>query len=215
VNACLAILAHAGAAKTVAEFMPQWKSLGKTVLGFVPDGHHLNGFDVLISEGRSAHAGFYVFDRFLRACERLVGSPFDTYVIAEYDTVNLKPELPSLAPGYITSPGSWSPPHNETCGANQLCLLSPWTMDRDTLREFIAAARESLKTNPDYPEGAGLLDRWIGYVVIQNNLKATSAINAIGYPYHNGIHERIRRMGFAWVHGWKSKSEFRDLWPQN
>ena len=213
-NTCLAILAHAGAAKTCSQFLPKWRSLGLPLYAFVPEGHWVSGFETVYQQGRSAHKGYFVFDRFLRCCETLLGTLHDQFIIAEYDTVNLRPEMPTSKPFTLTSPGIFTPPILGDARNVQMCMLSPWTMSRKWAEEFIMIARSELALDPDFPTGGGLLDRWIGETVRTHNLPVANCDNAFGYPWHIGMEERIKRMNFCWIHGLIDKSEFGELWTE-
>ena len=206
-NPCLAIFTHEGAAGTVDDFMPRWKALGIPVIGCYPEGDRITGdWDDTISEGISAHAGEAVFLRFRNTCDRLLATRHDLFVIAEYDTVNLRDELPRHTAGHVST---YPITINDSPAK---CLLSPWVMDRMTLAELSVAMSHELKVNRRCEESMGLLDRWLGIVCEHGEVKTIMCANALGYPWHAGAIDRIRRMGYAWVHGWKHKENFGDLW---
>jgi hypothetical protein len=154
-----------------------------------------------------------VFIRFVNSLRKLrARHAADWYVIAEYDTVNLRDQMPTQHDGKVSSCVVVSDPILP--GPMQVCMLSPWVMQGETMDRFIDAAGPVLRENPDYSEGGGLLDRWVGHVCVRAEIPFENCDNALGYPWHRGAHERIRRMGFAWVHGWKTIEEFGDLWNE-
>lgn len=210
----LAILAHSGAQKTVDDFLPRWKSLDADLFCSLPVGDSIQGFDRHIYAGQSAYSGFHVFDRFLQTLWALIETQSDNLIIAEYDTVNLHPTLPKIRPVMITSYFVKADPPIGG-GPMQLCALSPWCFDRESAWEFYHAAKESLEKDRDFDAGKGLLDRWIGSVVDQYNLPHVMGYDMLGYPWHDGAHDRIERMGFSWIHGWKNKEDFGRLWTRN
>lgn len=213
VKTLLAILAHEGAADTVADFMPRWRRLGIPVWGFVPDGHALGGFDRLICHGANGRVGASVFGRFLHCCDALLtDSDADVFIIAEYDTVNILDNLTPYKRGVVTCPGVVIPAEGRKTAK---CLLSPWTMDCQTLGRLCAAMRSVLAETNEWNGTDGLLDRWLGFVCAQHSIPCLNACNALGYPWHDGVHERIRRLNYAWVHGWKRKEDFGELWPRD
>lgn len=213
VKTILAILAHEGAKETVEDFMPRWMRLGILVWGFVPSGETLEGFDRLVSNGVNSRVGTGVFNRFLGCCEVLLSeSDADAFIIAECDTVNILDNLTPYKRGFITCPGVLIP--NES-GGSAKCLLSPWTMDRETLAKLVAAMESTLAVGDDWFGTSGLLDRWLGAVCDRHGIPCLNACNALGYPWHDGSHEKIRRMNYAWVHGWKRKEDFGELWPRD
>lgn len=209
-NPVLAVLAHAQAAKTVAEFAPRWDALGVPVIYFLPEYSWIPGIENWRTCGKSAHKGFHVFDRFLQVCEALDQfTEYDPVCIIEYDTVCLRPEFPTIVPDGISSCLISAEGFS---GERQLCMLSPWVFSGSALREFVAAGRKELTEDPEYAAGGGLLDRWIGHVCAKHNLPMDYCDNALGYPWFDGAHEKIRRLNPAWVHGWKTKEDFGDLW---
>lgn len=209
----VAILAHQSAQPTVDDFLPQWRKLPCDVIYYVPVGDSLERVSEYRQVGESAHSGAKVFRRFLDTLKDLAEMDYDHYVVAEYDTVNLRPELPTLYNNVITTFAVDAPPHNQSYGPMQLCLLSPWCFPRSLLIQFIAHAESDLSKEPDGAELAGLLDRWIGRVVDNSKLRFTTGGDMLGYPYHVGVHDRIRKLRLNWIHGWKSKAQFENVWP--
>jgi hypothetical protein len=209
----LAILAHQAAQPTIDDFMPQWKRLPCDVVAFIPEGDTIQGFDAVHNIGISAYSGAQVFERFLLTCEALESMPYDRFIIAEYDTVNLSDELPPYIAGHMISNFVIADGINKNTGT-QFCALSPWVMDRPTLRQFIEAGRKYAPEDGDAPSMGGLLDRWIGSVAKRSGMKTKWPYNMIGYPWHEGIHRRITNTGATWIHGFKTKEEFGELWTQ-
>jgi hypothetical protein len=210
-STALAIMAHGGAQATVDDFLPHWKSLDAFLICSLPKGENLTGFDNYFHGGQSAYSGYHVFHRFMLTLRMLLETTYDDIIIAEYDTVNLRPELPVIEFGSLGSyfvvaegPVSGSP--------LQLCALSPWCMDRGTGWKLLAACEESLTLDPDYEAGKGLLDRWIGKVVWDHGIPHHVGQFLLGYPWHVGVHDRIRNLHANWIHGWKTKEDFKHLW---
>lgn len=201
----VAIMAHAGAQPTVDLFLPQWKTLDCSIYCSAPEGEHVAGFQRYVSCGVSAYSGIEVFRRFTLTLDAMILNQHDPIIIAEYDTVNLRPDLPRVIPGCVTAYFSMD--------GDYLCALSPWSMDRKTAFLLWEACREALHRDGDYLAGKGLLDRWIGNVVKTAGIPYRLAPDVLSYPWHAGAHDRIKRMGFNWIHGWKTKEEFGGLIP--
>ena len=210
----VAVLAHESAQPTVDEFLPQWRKLPCPLRCYVPEGHTINGFDDVRQIGQSAHAGFLVFRRFIDTCRDLLRDEHDHYIIIEYDTVNITADLPALDPRALVGWRMWAPPHNMADGEPQSCILSPWCFPRAALLRFVAQAEVEIAADPESSRFSGLLDRWIGWVALRSGIMSVMGRDLLGYPYFNGVHDEIRRTGAKWVHGWKHKEDFEDLWPQ-
>lgn len=209
----LAILAHQSAQPSVDDFMPRWKALNVPLVCYVPDGDSIEGdFDDVCRLGTSAHSGAEVYKRFLWTVEDLLRGEHDWFIIAEYDTVPLRAEPPQMVDGNINCYAVMDTPHNRIVGEMQLCMLSPWVMDRQTAEWFVSAAKTEINKEPDPPRFYGLLDRWIGHVCRTHEIPACCTSELFGYPIHPGAHEKIRRMNYNWIHGWKRKEQFEDLW---
>ena len=204
---CLAILAHEGSEETVSDFMPRWRALGVPVWGCYPekDLPADDWWDEMIFTGKSAHAGHEVFKRFCETCDILADEDFDLFVIAEYDTANLGEDLPTWSPDSLSS-------YLVDIGESFMCMLSPWVMTKHTLGYFIEAMQIELSKDPECLESKGLLDRWIGIVCERHDIPFAMCDNSLSYPWHVGAHDRIKRMGYQWVHGWKHAADFKDLW---
>lgn len=207
----LAILAHESAQATVNDFLPKWKSLGVDLYCSIPQGHAVAGFENYLHLGQSAYSGFYVFDRFMQTLLAMLETKADKIIIAEYDTVNLRPEIPFIRPGHVSSFFVVAEGLAEGAG-NQLCALSPWCFDQESGWAFYNAAKESLETDKEYEAGKGLLDRWIGKVVNDYKIPHIIGMEMLGYPWHVGVHQRITQLNLNWIHGWKNKEEFGFLW---
>jgi hypothetical protein len=208
----LCIMAHQAAQGTINQFMPKWRALGVPVVASVPEGHTVTGFDAVFDFGESAHSGEPVFRRFLGTCQYVLGHDYDECIIAEYDTVPLRPEWIS-SPGRVTCGAYQSTPHNQTIGPVQWLMLSPWCMDRSTLASFVNALEDHLEKDPDGTAYAGMLDRWIGAMAWESFMQPTHKIES--YPMYPGAHDRIQRVGVSWVHGWKDKRQFGPLWRED
>jgi hypothetical protein len=211
----LAIIAHESAQPTIDQFMPRWKALGTRMAVFVPRGHNVDGFQLIYHQGENAYSGQKVFERFLLCCESLALTTYDSFIIAEYDTVNLRDDLPKLKDDKISSNLIWATGAPGYEHEKQLCALSPWCMTMPTLKCFIAAGRKYIEQDGDAPSMRGLLDRWIGSVMTRANIGGYSPPDMIGYPWHPGIERRIKTIRANWVHGFKTRKEFGDAWIQN
>jgi hypothetical protein len=206
-----AIMAHDSAQPTVDQYEPRWKTLGVETRIYIPEGDKMAGG---IPAGKSAHSGIVVYDRFLATLENLLAtSDKNTFIVAEYDTVNLTSDLPKYTPGTVTAFLVMSCPHNQAEGEQQLCALSPWVMDRKTAQAFIAAGRKHIQESGECEHLSGLLDRWIGEVMLQHDIQFESGNDMLGYPWKDGIEGQIAS-GRTWVHGFKSKEDFIDIWNQ-
>ena len=210
----LAILAHQSAQVTVDEFLPQWRKVDCHLRCYVPVGDTVTGFDDVQQIGVSAHSGYGVFRRFIDTCRDLLRDEYEHYIIAEYDTLNMTPELPMLRADKLTTYVVWAPPHNTNDGALQLCLLSPWCFPRHLLARFVEEAERQIEIDPDAPRFGGLLDRWIGWVVRKAGIPTTLDPDLLGYPYFDEVYDLIKWAKPTWVHGWKRKEDFKDVWPQ-
>ena len=133
-------------------------------------------------------------------------------VIAEYDTVPLRPKMPPIKPGMITSGFYVSTPHYREVGDLQGLALSPWAMDRATMLSFIDAMDDALEVDPDGEQFDGLLDRWIAWAALRAGIEFHTTNQVFSYPMRPGAHEKIKRTGAIWIHGWKTKEEFGDIW---
>lgn len=208
----LAILAHESAQPTIDDFLPRWKQVDARLICYTPIGHNVIGFDETRTLGESAHSGYQVFSRFVETLKDLLTLDREWFVVAEYDTVNLRPDLPRMIAGRLTSHLVMAPPHDCASGQMQLCSLSPWIMDRKTMALFVFESERLLVDDPNCHRASGLLDRWIGTVIQKGEIPAQGGTDLLGYPWHPGAHRRIRSMGYNWVHGWKRKEDFLDLW---
>jgi hypothetical protein len=209
----LCIMAHEGAQGTIDQFMPKWRKLGVPVVASVPEWQWVNGFDAVYSHGKSSHSGYHVFERFLATCNWVYSLGYEEHIIAEYDTVCLQPDW-ICPPGKLTCGKYESTPHNQSSGELQDLFLSPWCMDRATLRDFTVDMYKHIRNDPDGPRYSGMLDRWIGGMTgWVDRVQTTHKIES--YPMYLGAHDRIQRLGVSWVHGWKDKSQFGELWQED
>lgn len=215
---CLAVIAHDKAGPTIADFGPQWEKLGVPILGFMPKGQQWPGEHAhkVYHYGVSAHRGIAVFDRFLNVCETLMRTDCGRFVVIEYDTLNRNNDLPNFEAGICAS---WSvtygPLVQRATGHEKYGLaFSPWCIERASMPGFIDAMKWRL-ANPFAGEWVtGLLDRWIATVVIGARLPYHHLVESCGWTHNNaGIYEAIAKHNLTWVHGWKTKEEFKDLWP--
>lgn len=210
-SATVLIMAHGGAQATVNDFLPKWKALPAQLVCSLPEGEHVDGFNLYFHGGKSAYSGRECFNRFIATLQTALETSSEILVIAEYDTVPLRPVLPVIKPGKVMS--YYVVAEGPVIGRGlQFCALSPWAMDRPTAVKLLAACRAAIAEDPDYPAGKGLLDRWLGHVITRYDVPREMGMDMLGYPWHDGAHDRIRWMNFNWIHGWKSKEEFGDLW---
>lgn len=209
-KACLAILAHAAAAPTIRDFQPRWTRLGFPVLAFLPEGEAWPGAPVeaVIHQGTSQHAGAAACARFLACCRTLLRSAYDVFVIMEYDTVNLTDELPAIGSGAVNcglmkTSGGDTPP-------DAILAFSPWIVTRPLLAALIECLQME-DAAPQFPQWVrGLLDRWIG-TAIHHRLALQRLPQCVAWPPTD-----LAAAGAApptFVHGWKSRAQFGDLWP--
>lgn len=214
----IAVMAHAGAKPTIDAFLPQWKKLGPPIFAFLPSGDKwpsapING---VVVGGESARTGNPVFLRFLDMCKRLLTAHFDAYFIMEYDTVNLTNKLPRFNPSVVNS-GLVALVGME--GHSQpKCSMSPWVLTRAMLAALVEAMQMELRDpcNADLEQfHMGLLDRWIGVACMRAHLPQGHLPDVLPYPWDTkeDVHKRIADDGISWVHGWKTKENFRHLWP--
>lgn len=210
----LAILAHESAQPTIDDFLPRWQAVAADLVCYLPEGHNVTGFETVRHVGKSAHSGVNVFQRFADTLrDILTAFPRQSfYIVAEYDTVPLRPVLPRFAPGVFLSHNLKMFPHMKTEGAMQVCSLSPWIMDGATMARIVDCCDRHITEHGECKHIDGLLDRWIGEVLEKNKIPHTLAVDTIGYPWHDGILDRIERTGVSWVHGLKHAHEFRKLW---
>lgn len=214
-NACLAIIAHEGARETIELFQPKWKTLGIPIYGFVPLGQSWPGDPVqCFVQGENARTGTDVYGRFISACKSLLlTTDHDLFVIAEYDTVNLTPYLPAIDFGcvntFIVSMVDWHEPDAVTP------MLSPWIVTRPMLAAMLEACRMFRR---EYPQGEGfikgLLDRWIGAALIAASVPTDHCYDMLSYPWREDYREHIAKYKCTWIHGWKTKQQFGDLWTE-
>jgi hypothetical protein len=210
-SATVAIIAHAKAQQSIDDFRPKWEALPARLIFSIPEGEYLQGVGITVHLGMNAYSGLEVFRRFTLTLEAALRTAAETIVIAEYDTVPLRPVLPYVEPGYVSSFFTLAPALSDSSKV-QVCALSPWSMDHRTGDRLLDACKESLETDPDHPEGNGLLDRWLGTLILRHQIPSIVGPDLLGYPWHEGVNDRIRHMGYNWIHGWKRKEEFGDLW---
>lgn len=216
---CLAIIAHEKAAPTIADFEPQWRKLGLPILAFLPEGDKWPGGEVerVYNYGESAHRGVPVYLRFVNVLLELLRTQYDEYIIAEYDTANLTAALPASTPNHLSSAfcSTFGPDVEKVTGHRTYYIsLSPWCLDRAIARRLLFAMWQRL----DFPKHeewvGGYLDRWIASVALEAAIPCAKLPNAIGWTHGiEDIHAKARAMQATWIHGWKSKADFKDLWP--
>jgi hypothetical protein len=144
----LAILAHQAAQPTIDDFLSRWLALDCRLICYVPKGDSVAGFNEVREIGESAYSGAKVFRRFLDT----LADVFDIHslmpngyaIIAEYDTVPLRQELPQVTDGSISAHFVKAHAPDGIDAPEQLCALSPWVMDRWTIGRFIAAGEKRL-----------------------------------------------------------------------
>jgi len=214
-NTCLAIMAHAGARDTLHDFHPQWIKLGLPIIGFVPQDEDWTGpaIDRVVRQGVGGHDGEVTYRRFLGMCQWLYQSDFDRYFIFEYDTVNLTDRAPESSPCFITGAfmacmGSHLP------YGRVVASYSPWIIHRPVMARFVEAMEKKLD-NPRWLEWEeGLLDRWLGMVIVDYSLRFQDITAALAYPFaHLKPLEAIRSGDRNIVHGYKRAADFKDTWP--
>lgn len=217
---CLAVLAHQGAGETIADFQPRWQKLGLPILAFLPEGDQWPGAPVakVFNQGTSAHRGLAAYMRFMLMCEALLESEYDTYIIIEYDTVNLTDRLPSFAPSNLNC--AFLRTFGEECEKllrckNYVIALSPWIVSREVMRGWLDAMRIRF-AKPIFTQWIdGLLDRWLAVVIMEGKILANNITQAYSWPCNDPqAHEKIEKHKWEWIHGWKRKSDFKHLWPE-
>ena len=215
-NTCLAVMAHNGVEKTLADFQPRWQTLGKPILGFVPEGHDWPGSPVtqVYRIGKSAHSGNATFQRFIATAEKLLETDYDSFVLMEYDTVNLVDRMPYGLDWNKLNCGVM-PTYELGCpGGNFIIALSPWIISRRLLPSFLSALRRQL-VEPIHGEWInGLLDRFISVAVVASDLPVQNIVELMPFPFpHLDPLKAIVERSFTWAHGYKRASDFKHLWP--
>jgi len=218
-EACLAILAHEKAAPTIADFEPQWRKLNMDMRVFLPEGDKWTGGEVqhVYNYGESAHRGIPAYKRFCRVLESLLCTSHKEFVIAEYDTVKLTTAQPLVTPGHFSASfcATFGTDVERIVGRSVYFIaLSPWCLDRKTAFSLLFAMQARLDSTLYEEWVAGYLDRWIASVALEAGIPCAKLTNALGWPHDIAdIHAKIRAVGATWIHGWKSKQDFKDLWP--
>jgi hypothetical protein len=210
----VAVLAHDGAQPTIDAFLPRWRALGVPLIGMVPLGHAVRGLDQCRQTGQNAILGGKIFQRFLWSLASLEANGFEAVTVMEYDTLNRRDTLPVVLPGGVTSNEVMAPPHGSESGPLELLSFSPWTFDRVSLPAFIKAGWESLRDDPDCKARQGILDRWIGLVIQQSGLPHGPLFDGTGWPKFPGAPRWVANMNLNWVHGWKTRGQFGEAWPE-
>lgn len=220
-NTCLAVMAHMRAADTLRDFQPRWERLGLPIYGFVPEGETwpICGEVKVFAQGKSAHRGEEVYRRFIQTCEALLTeTDHDAFVIMEYDTVNLSDRLPKWEPDRINS-GILRTIHEyapRELGLDGFYVaMSPWIARRDMLERWVETMKWHLGFSLCCEWIDGLLDRWLAVGLYLGQLPVACLLEVEPWPINRpNPHQNITARGFHWVHGWKSRKEFRELWPE-
>ncbi len=215
-NACLAIMAHEGAQQTVCDFYPQWEKLGIPIHLYVPNGHNLKGHNA-IQNGPDARTGNNVVWRFMQICKDLLETDSsDLYILAEYDTLNLTDQLPDIVISAVNC-GHVQLAQKDNDATNilngQQCALSPWIVSRPMLAALVEALKMGMAAGFS-PYREGLLDRMIADACNRFGVPMRNIEKLLPYPWIENPQKRIVALGKTWVHGWKTKEEFKELWPQ-
>lgn len=211
----LAIVAHAGARDTLADFWPAWKRLGVPIVVFLPEGEAwpIEPMpDYIFNYGKSAHKGPEAFKRLVHCFKTLAGlGGHCEFTIIEPDCLPLKDRLPVQ---YFGKLGGW------VCRINDgehphlfpWALLPPWTADTPTLHKLASRAAEW--ANVSHPDCLDLSDRWLMKVASQAEIQTMMLPNVLGYAWFKGVLQKMREHPHLdWVHGFKRKAELEDLWP--
>lgn len=214
----LTILAHTGAASTIRDYLPQWQKLDVDLAFAYPFisviADEIPNSATVLKIGVDAHKGESCMRRFLETLRYLYGMDRNVHIIAEYDTVNLTERLPEGNPRQINCGAVFQLRSAKTNDLlPQFCCMSPWMVTRPMMAALICCVEDALKISP--PDWVlGLLDRWIGFAVFRLAAPVGGMPNVCAYPWLPDIHFAIRERSIDWVHGWKSKEDFKHLWPQ-
>lgn len=213
-NLCIGIIAHERAAQTIADFQPRWERLKIPLYGFVPEGDQWPGKPLLriFQQGESIHRGDAALRRFVLACETMMTLEYDAYCLMEYDTVNLNDAFPAWDPFSVCA--GYMAVHDDRPPVDYMVAFSPWIVTRPMMAALLEAMRIRLK-HPVRPNWvSGLVDRWLATVIIEGFLPAGAIKGLCPWPHNrNNPHAEIKTAGWTWVHGWKTKEDFGDLWP--
>lgn len=208
----MAVMAHAGAESTVLQFLPRWSALDVRLVGCYPSSDKLPGlFPEEISAGPSSHSGYRVFRRFCDTLEALLATGEERFVVIEYDCVPLVRAVPPVFTGPLACSVVVEENSPRLGGNSQTLCLPPWCGDKYTMRALLKACLKYLDDDGDAPWCRGLLDRWIGAVAARESLAVYVLGDVAWYAPFLGQHW-IRERGCKWVHGWKDRELFGNLW---
>ena len=208
---CLAIIAHAGAHETLAEFWPAWKKLRVPIVAFLPEGDEwpiAEQPDHLLHFGKSAHRGPDAFARLLHAFAALEPLGYEVATVIEPDCLPMRDELPDYNAGKLTG---WTCKITGGAESWELCILPPWIATTATLSLIASRCASSAKLS--HPDCGDLTDRWLLKACLENESPIAQSVDTFGYCWLENWQNTVRLAQPRWCHGWKRKSDYGDLWP--
>jgi len=206
-NSCIAVIAHAGARQTIADFMPRWRWFDIPIVGLLPEGDdwpHEDKPDLLFHAGVSAHRGPDAFRRFHASLKILLErTDFNVFTILEPDCVPLKREMPKL---YSDAFCGWicTVPEKD---AFPYAILPPYIVERHVLQ--LAVNRLCDHMNESHPDCQDLTDRWLCKALNASKIPSAVTPNTYGWARHNHIGKTLKMLGIAWAHGFKNNEEMK------
>lgn len=150
----MTIMAHGKAQETFDRHFHRWEALGHKLLIFCPENDLVKTGHPVLAWGEACHHGAHAIERFRNLLLHLERTPFDRFIIQEYDSFSLAEptfrEHTLYGNAFGTEDHRW---------LSKVFLHPPLAFDRFTLERLVAASGMI----PDHAE-RGFWDRWLGLV---------------------------------------------------
>lgn len=176
------VMTHPEADTAYARNHHLWAHHGFPILTFTTATHHRVRFPrEVLAFGSPQHHGAASLDRFRFLMNDLSRRPHDFFLINEYDSFVLSPELPEKL---FEHDALWSNLHHEKPGTKfvSTCFLHPpLFMSRHTLQRVAPACRH------EDPSNLGFWDRYLGHICELDSIPMLG-FRELGFSI-NTIHE--------------------------
>lgn len=199
-------------------FLPYWERSGCPLLFSSPYDapSRLDGvFHLHVGRKIPQHREQWWFyqARVLATMEQVLALPFDSYIFTQYDSICLGP-LPRIGPTASI--------HNMACGPvpefkAKRGLHPPWCFGRDTLKRFVAKAKEF----PIETTEQGIMDRWLALILEEmcgpypespyEHASWSWSCNSIDTPEWVAAARTAIARGALFVHGVKNETQLKQI----